>query len=374
MKMPVEVRLESTRFFMILASILLPLCLGPNLSTAQTAAVGIAAPDVPKELVIGTLSAPPFAMKDSGGHWDGLSVDLWRRVAERLGWKYRFQEVPLKDMVDKVASGELDGAMAALTVTPERQKLVDFTQPFYTTGLDVAVAHKAGGGFSLLGDISTPNLIAGALGVLTVLGLMGLIVWLIERRYNEGFGNHRKGLRSSILWAAMTAAGSGADDKPRTFPGQLIMLFWTLTSVILISSLTGFIASSLTASKLQLQIQDVSDLRKTRNGTVQGSAPQTYLAQQGIASAGYPDLRSAMRALEVGQLDAVVHDRPILVWVIKQDFPTTISALGLLFDRQHYAMALPLSSPLRLSINQAMAEELRGDWWRKSLEREFGEK
>ena len=34
------------------------------------------------ELVIATKEAPPFSMKVADGTWQGISVDLWRRVAE----------------------------------------------------------------------------------------------------------------------------------------------------------------------------------------------------------------------------------------------------------------------------------------------------
>ena len=46
------------------------------------------------ELVIGTKDAPPFAMKAADGTWQGISVDLWRRVADELHLRYRFVEVP----------------------------------------------------------------------------------------------------------------------------------------------------------------------------------------------------------------------------------------------------------------------------------------
>jgi polar amino acid transport system substrate-binding protein len=45
-----------------------------------------------KELVIGTKEAPPFAMKQPDGSWRGISIDLWRRVAERSHLRYRFAE------------------------------------------------------------------------------------------------------------------------------------------------------------------------------------------------------------------------------------------------------------------------------------------
>ena len=44
------------------------------------------------ELVIGTKEAPPFSMKAADGTWQGISVDLWRRVADDLHLHYRFVE------------------------------------------------------------------------------------------------------------------------------------------------------------------------------------------------------------------------------------------------------------------------------------------
>src|SRR5262245_4059237 len=38
-----------------------------------------------RELVIGTKEAPPFAMKAPDGTWTGISIDLWRQIAEKLG-------------------------------------------------------------------------------------------------------------------------------------------------------------------------------------------------------------------------------------------------------------------------------------------------
>ena len=35
-----------------------------------------------RELVIGTKEAPPFAMKAADGAWQGISIDLWRRIAD----------------------------------------------------------------------------------------------------------------------------------------------------------------------------------------------------------------------------------------------------------------------------------------------------
>ncbi|MCS0460101.1 transporter substrate-binding domain-containing protein [Rhizobium favelukesii] len=34
---------------------------------------------------MGTKEAPPFAMKDADGNWSGISIELWREVAQKLG-------------------------------------------------------------------------------------------------------------------------------------------------------------------------------------------------------------------------------------------------------------------------------------------------
>src|SRR5271155_3939559 len=93
-----------------------------------------------RELVVGTKEAPPFAIKDEQGNWSGISIDLWRRVAERLKLRYRFVDaVSVTSLLENLESGDFDIAVAAITVTPARQQLVDFSVPYFHTGTGVAV-------------------------------------------------------------------------------------------------------------------------------------------------------------------------------------------------------------------------------------------
>jgi hypothetical protein len=64
-------------------------------------------PELPvtHELVVGTKIAPPFAMKAEDGTWRGISIDLWRRVADQLHLRYRFQETTLEGLTEGVAKG-----------------------------------------------------------------------------------------------------------------------------------------------------------------------------------------------------------------------------------------------------------------------------
>jgi len=88
---------------------------------------------------VGIKEVPPFSYKDSNGKWIGISVRLWQWVAQDIGLTYKFEEHDLQGLLEGVRRGKLDAAVGALTITAEREKLFDFSHPFFNTGLGVAV-------------------------------------------------------------------------------------------------------------------------------------------------------------------------------------------------------------------------------------------
>src|ERR1700684_2236555 len=150
-----------------------------------------------QELVIGTKEAAPFAMKSADGSWSGISIDLGRRIADDLHLHYRFaEEADVQALIDGVAAGRFDMAVAALTVTAERERVLDFTQAFYVTGLGIAV--PVGGEASWRPIIRTLTSFGFAQAIIALVGLalaVGLLVWFFERHHNEHFGGGvKKGL------------------------------------------------------------------------------------------------------------------------------------------------------------------------------------
>ena len=81
-------------------------------------------------------------MKTEDGAWTGISIDLWREIAAELDLPFEFRETDLQGLLDGVTDGSLDMAVAALTITSEREKTMDFTHPFLHTGLGIAVPYK----------------------------------------------------------------------------------------------------------------------------------------------------------------------------------------------------------------------------------------
>src|SRR5215469_11378397 len=130
------------------------------------------------ELVVGTKVAPPFAMKAEDGFWHGISIDLWRRIARQTGLHYRFQETTLEGLVDGVADGSLDVAVAALTVTLPRLRKVDFTLPFYSTGLGIAVAdHASISWWPVVTNIFSLGFFRAVVALFAVSLSVGVVLW-----------------------------------------------------------------------------------------------------------------------------------------------------------------------------------------------------
>ena len=120
-------------------------------------------------LVVGLTQSPPFCMRGEDGSWSGISVELWQGIAADLGIDTEFRETSVTGLFDDLAPGRpLDVSIGALTITAEREDRLDFTQPFFLSGLGVAVktAPGAGGLWSWLGRVLAWNfwrIVAGLL-------------------------------------------------------------------------------------------------------------------------------------------------------------------------------------------------------------------
>ncbi len=329
-----------------------------------------------RELVIGTKEAPPFAMKAADGTWQGISIDLWRRVADQMHLHYRFAEEPdVQGLIDGVTAGKFDVAVAALTVTAGREQILDFTQPFYATGLGIAV--PAGGEASWLPIIRTMTSFgfAQAIGALIGLALAaGFLVWLFEHRHNEDFGGGvAKGLSSGVWWsaAAMTQRSTGSFG-PRTVLGRVVAIVWMIASIVTIAVFTASITSVLTIKHLQGSVHGVSDLSAVSIGALAGTSTEDTLSHLQIKYRKFASLPEGLEALRAHKIDAFVYDKPLLAWAIQQGYSSSIEMVDATFAPQEYAFAVPGNSPLRKSLDVAILGAIHSNWWEQTVFRYLG--
>ncbi len=330
-----------------------------------------------RELVVGTKVAPPFAMQDADGTWHGIAIDLWRRIADQLHLRYRFEPASLQELIDHTGDRHLDAAVAALTVTADRERRVDFTEPYYSTGLGIAVpSAKAMTWWPIVASIFSIGFVRALAGLVGVALTVGLLVWFFERRHNEHFsGPATKGIGSSVWWSALTmtqSGGASGDRVPITLPGRVVAIVWMTASVIVIASFTAALTTQLTTRTLLGLVHSEADLRSVRVGAVGGSETVSYLDHERIEHREFPDVMAGLRALRSGNIDAFVYDRPLLAWAIRQNFPGTLEVLNVTFDPQVYAIALPQDSSLRSALNLSLLSVVESDWWRQTLFRYLG--
>ncbi|MGN6256189.1 MAG: basic amino acid ABC transporter substrate-binding protein [Solirubrobacterales bacterium] len=73
---------------------------------------------------------PPFE-QGRPGHYTGFDVELMEAIAEKIGRKAEFQDTSFETIFRDVAQGKFDAVISAATITPEREKAVDFSNPYY---------------------------------------------------------------------------------------------------------------------------------------------------------------------------------------------------------------------------------------------------
>jgi ABC-type amino acid transport substrate-binding protein len=140
-----------------------------------------------------------------------------------------------------------------------------------------------------------------------------------------------------------------------------------VTSVIVFASFTAALTSQLTLKHLRETVNDERDLRYVRVGAIAGTETTEYLGHEHIAYQIYADVESGLLALQKGRIDALVYDRPLLLWLVNERFSGSLRVLDGTFEPQGYAIALPLGSELRTPINLALLNAIRSDWWQETL-------
>lgn len=94
-------------------------------------------------LVLGTAADyPPFEFYNSRFELDGFDIALAKALGEQLGLEVRFRDYAFDGLLDAVQLGDVDAAIAALSVTPDRQQQVDFTSLYYI-GQTAALASES---------------------------------------------------------------------------------------------------------------------------------------------------------------------------------------------------------------------------------------
>ncbi len=331
----------------------------------------------PGELRVATRQVAPFVMKKNGD-FSGFSIDLWHAIAAQLKLKARWQEKQnVAGLLEAVKTGKADCAVAAISITAERDRQVDFSQPIYDSGLQIMVHGNATAPSlwdGLVQLVQSPLMGQFIFAAVLLSLLPAHLLWLVERRHQDGIIRHKSyfpGIFEAAWWTVSCLA-TQAEEMPKTVWTRILAVVWMFFAVIFIAYVTAALTANLTLQSLRGDIHSPSDLPGKRIATVAGSTSEEYLRGEKIAASAFPTVDGALEALQNGEVEAIVYDAPILLFHAANAGKGKVSVVGSVFRRESYGIAFPNGSKWRKPVNFALLSLRESGEYDQIREKWFG--
>ena len=135
---------------------------GAPAATAQNARQELSAESVIETIkrrgaiTIGLSVFLPWAMRDRNGELIGFEIDVGRKLAEDMGVEAEFVPTAWDGIIPALVSGKFDVIVSGLSITPQRNLTVNFTQPYAYSGATILANRQLTEGFSV-DDFNRPE-------------------------------------------------------------------------------------------------------------------------------------------------------------------------------------------------------------------------
>ncbi len=332
------------RFLMIIIGIYVSLW--TTVATAQT-------PDV--SLTIGTVTREPFSFETPEGH-SGFSIDLLNAAVETIGMSVSYQSFDsFAEMLTAVETGMVDAAISNISITAERERLMDFTQPIFDGGVQVMLRSDASASSSIFSVILTRDIGLLVLSAVLLLLAGGMLMYLFERKHQPYFDHNPKDAVFPAFWWALNLVVNGGFEErvPQSKPGRAFGVVLVIGSLFIVSIFVAQITAALTVNAIQDNVDSLSDLDGRSVGTIQMSTTSAFLDDRGIAHFEFAGLEELFVAFETKQIEAVVFDGPILAHYVDNTGLGKSRLLERIYRPEKYGMVFTEGSLYREPVDQA---------------------
>ncbi len=149
--------MQKTRLTALFAVLLLALtalivtgCGGGGSSTSEESTAGGSGGGGEPLTVGSDIPYPPFE-QGKPGNYTGFDIELMEAIGEKIGRTPEFQDTSFETIFRDVAQGKFEAVISAATITEEREKAVDFSNPYYLS--EQAILVKEGSDIQGLADL-----------------------------------------------------------------------------------------------------------------------------------------------------------------------------------------------------------------------------
>ncbi|XP_017881042.1 ionotropic receptor 25a isoform X2 [Ceratina calcarata] len=230
-----------------------------------------------------TVIHPPFVMyNEDKNEYYGYCIDLLNEIKDTVGFQYEIRENVdygnlnrngswdgmIKELIEKRA----DIAVGSLWVTAERERVVDFTVPYYDlVGLSIMMlkTKTTTSLFKFLTVLESEVWFC----ILAAYLFTSVLLWVFDRWSPYSYQNNREKYKNDdekrefnlreCFWFCMTSlTPQGGGEAPKNLSGRLVAATWWLFGFIIIASYTANLAAFLTVSRLEIPIETLEDLSK----------------------------------------------------------------------------------------------------------------
>ncbi|KNC54847.1 bacterial extracellular solute-binding protein, family 3, partial [Thecamonas trahens ATCC 50062] len=280
----------------------------------------------------------------------------------------------LGDVQNAVAIDEFGVGIGAISMTTEREKDFDFSQSYFSSGLDVL----------LLRESIKPNLMLIFLpfdwyiwiSATLLLFFSGHVIWWFESDYQPKIfpRSYLAGVNQGVWYAWGTLTKTKAADL-RGFPSRMFSVGWTSLTIIYIAAYTANLATILMVEQLRSDVTEVSQLN-TNDVTLAMVAESTAIAwsARNLPHTQFkvvPSIDDAWAALQAGEVLGILFDAPTLLFLSNMlDLESKFDLLGNRLTKDIYGFLLHENSPLKAEIDLAIMD-LESDGVLDSIWREW---
>ncbi|KAL2906035.1 Glutamate receptor 3.6 [Bienertia sinuspersici] len=250
----------------------------------------------------------------------------------------------INELVEKISAGVFDAVVGDVSITTNRTRNADFTQPYIESGLVVVAPVKTvdSNAWAFLRPFTPMMWCVTGLSFIFV----GAVVWILEHRLNDEF-------RGSAVQLGENTVST---------LGRFVLIIWLFIVLIINSSYTASLTSILTVQQLTSHVKGIESLIVNREpiGYQKGSFAVNYLNEQlNIPMSLLKPLNSEdefAEALEKGPrkggVAAIVDERAYLELFLSSR--CELSIVGQEFTKNGWGFAFPRDSPLAIDLSTAL--------------------